>query len=823
MIKDQQQSNLSQDQNKFQQIQNNETQNSLIQANQDFNAVQELQITQDYKQADWRNNIMLNSSDLTLKKSLKSQVAKLAHNKMLTNVLCKIINQKNEQIVQIIYQKNAQKSPELDLQGHLYQINQKYLDQKQEECIILSTGSQKSHTGQREDKEDIQQNNQSQSIKFNQILFILIQQNHQHILEEIQAYQFKDYEQQDQTEAQSQIGYLIERKFNEDTFNSVNNKSSFKNKHFEQMKREIFIKLEEKNYYLCKLLNSNDKQDMFIGYEEQDECQYEDELIQIKYNMTQQELKITQQTFEALQLEYEEIDIQSHNTYVFVLSKKDIENLQSNLKNFNQVLDEIFNILKFKKHFEITFKNENKQQNSEKEIDFLFSFLKNQKYYLCEFNDQQIEGIMLKADHQQIIQSFQDYINLQIYNISLKDDDFTQQDFRQSKDIAEEKEVSSDKTQARPENINLQESILNQNINYEQIQNQYLDDQNNQVQFKNQQTIIENLENQQSTEDLKKNDIFINQANKLKCIQSEEIILKQQDSSQQSKDSYIKNNSINMNQENINLEQFKDFIQMLQRPLENINQEQQPNKQLNHLYNFIQSQQQNTSIDNLVILKEKKNQEKDLIFKNQTDKLKDSIQEENILKQQEVQQQDKDGYTYCKVPRKHEYQEIIVKAWTPAQSIYQKIHEFFLGGQTKLYDIKKIAQNSIVNEENIQSAIDRFNLTTESKGAVKLIFNVAFKKNVVKHIYLIKKFVQIRKSKEEQIAIYDEKRSNLKKQQQKIIDQSEIDYQGQQDNSYAPVKSNINFQTNIQYANKQLKLKRNEHQIPLRYTTKKLN
>ncbi|KAL4477170.1 hypothetical protein ABPG72_008904 [Tetrahymena utriculariae] len=147
------------------------------------------------------------------------------------------------------------------------------------------------------------------------------------------------------------------------------------------------------------------------------------------------------------------------------------------------------------------------------------------------------------------------------------------------------------------------------------------------------------------------------------------------------------------------------------------------------------------------------------------------------------------GYTYCEVPRKPGYHEITIKAWAPAQSIYQKIHEFFLGGQTKLYDIKKIAQNSVLNDENAQSAIDRFNLTTESKGAVKLVFNVAF---------------QSKKRKEEQTAIYNAKRLNLKKQQQKLIDPSEIDQQGYQDNSYAPVI-------------------KNEYTTSLRYTTQKLN
>ena len=49
------------------------------------------------------------------------------------------------------------------------------------------------------------------------------------------------------------------------------------------------------------------------------------------------------------------------------------------------------------------------------------------------------------------------------------------------------------------------------------------------------------------------------------------------------------------------------------------------------------------------------------------------------------------GYGYCEVPSKPGRHELTIKTWAPNQSIYAKVHEFFLGGQTKLYDIKKIA------------------------------------------------------------------------------------------------------------------------------------
>ncbi|KAL4493893.1 hypothetical protein ABPG73_010171, partial [Tetrahymena malaccensis] len=925
MNKDQQQSSLTQDQNKFQLIQNKATQSSLIQTNQNFILVQELEISQNSKQDDWIQNITLNSSDLTLKNSLKSKIVKVARSRTLTNVQYKIINEEKKQTIQMSCQKNRLKPSELDLSCHLYKINQQYQDQQQEECIILSTGSQEFHSGQRstnqnsqiiipfqkidqkntqidefsliqsqnfegesenkkkqtenmfdypdrlaqqkpsqidnrektlssnqisqktvqntkqysesqkeikkeqdsfknnknqqddnkliqkkeediqkqengifisqsitnqiqekikdkdfdnfyqqqdqkdvqeqnkiqqqidskesdivqydpmdkylqekqkkylEDKENDKQNNNCQQDISHQILIDLSQKNYQHIFDEIQAYQFIEYGQQDQTEDQSQVGHFIERKFNEDTFKIIN-KSFIKNKLFEEMENKIFKVLQERNYYICKLLNQNEKQDLFIGYEELGQFQYDDELIQIKYNMTQSELKITELMFDALQLEYQKIDIQSHNTYAFILSKKDIENLQAKLTIFNLALNDALNFSEFQNHSEITLKNTNKQikiQKYEKQIDFLFSFLKDQKYYQCEFNVKQIEGIMLDADLQQIIQLLQDFLIQQIFNQSLKDDDFAQQNFRKSKGIIKEKEAISDKAQTRLENINQQEIIHNQDTIQEHMSNLNLSE----TQFEKKSTKIENLENLQSTENQNKNVILTNPANEQKEINQEEGIQKQNDSSQLNNDSL--NQTLNMQFDHINCYQYHQkisnrFIKILVEVLSEF-------PILLLTLSSIDSWGRNTLQG-----------------------------------------------TYCEVPRKQGYQEITIKAWSSAQSIYQKIHVFFLGGQTKLNDIKKTAQISVLNDQYTQSAIDRFNLTTESKGAVKLTFNAA---------------LQSKKSKEEKTAIYNAKRLNLKKQQQKLIDPSEIDQQGQKKNSSAPVIKQLGvvFQNKISF------------------------
>ncbi|KAL4450410.1 hypothetical protein ABPG74_019308 [Tetrahymena malaccensis] len=615
MIQDDQQNILSLDKNNSKSTQNEAAQNLLTQMKQDFLLSQELEIKQNSKQPDSYQNITLNSFDLTLTKSLKSQIGKVARNRLFTNALCKIINQENKQSVIISYQKNSSKSQELDQNDQSYQNNLKFLDQIQEECIKVSTSFQNNPTVKKlnpqnssistsiqkqkqkksqqnpsqldnwlaqssdiqhqsgcqsqelvqmqvllNSKENLQQNENSQQIcsskidfisdkivqnikdqlslqkeiKLNQSSFeqkknqqedilqlikdediyrqqnlkyesnklgqiqqekkksddmrvqeakqdaekqqniqlqenfkypdnfpfdknqqqkqeksqddiknsqqkyqensleqilVIDEKNYKKILNQIYEYQFNEYEMQEQSEFYTDVGNFFERKFNEDTFNKIN-KNCIQNTHFEQMKNTIFNQLQQRNFYLCKLLSSNEKQDLFIGYEELDTLQYENELISIKYNMTQTEYKITEKMFEALKINCQIIDISINNTYVFILSVSDIEVIQDQIKLFNESLNKVLNYSSYKNYFEISFKDSDqykKFQSQEKQIEFLLSFIKEQTYYMCEFNDKQVEGIMLNLIQQQIIQQLQNFVIYHIFNLSLKEDSFPQQ------------------------------------------------------------------------------------------------------------------------------------------------------------------------------------------------------------------------------------------------------------------------------------------------------------------------------------------------------------------------------------------------------------
>ncbi|KAL4483681.1 hypothetical protein ABPG73_002423 [Tetrahymena malaccensis] len=642
MINGKQQNILSLDKNNSQSTQNRAAQNLLTQTEQDFLLSQELEIKQNSKQSDTYQNITIYYFDLTLAKSLKSQIVKVDRNRLFNNPLGKIINQENKQSIIISYQKNQPKSSESDQSDQPCQNNIRCFDQAQEGCIKLSANlqnnpiekilnpqnSQISPSIQKQDQQKIQINpsqsdnqltqssdiqfqsdkqknetqnmlNQSESIAQQQVLLnpkqiiqqsensqencssksnlicdkvvqntkeqpqlqkvikldqssfeqnknqkennfkqlkeeeiykqqnlqheskksgqisnedqksydlreqeaqqdaqkqqnnksqddkknsqqdkkfqknsleqilVIDYQNYQQILDQIQAYQFKEYEIQKQSEFQTEVGNLIERKFNEDIFNNIN-KNCIKNTHFESMKNNIFISLQQRKFYLSKLLKSNEKQDLFIGYEEQDKLQYENELIYIKYNLSQTEYKITELMLEALNISYQIIDISSNNTYLFVLSADDIENIQNKLKLFNQALNMDLYYSNQKNHFEISLKNQNQCINSKKQIEFLFSFIKEQTYYMCQFNDKQIEGIMLKANKQQITQSLQNFVIYHIFNISYIENSSSQQN-KMDLNISDPIQAITtngqiDKIISLKDSIKQQENAPNQNI-----------------------------------------------------------------------------------------------------------------------------------------------------------------------------------------------------------------------------------------------------------------------------------------------------------------------------------------------------------------------
>ncbi|EAR88325.2 tetratricopeptide repeat protein (macronuclear) [Tetrahymena thermophila SB210] len=235
-----------------------------------------------------------------------------------------------------------------------------------------------------------------------------------------EEYRFEGYEQK-QYDRDEYTGVIQEREWKQEVFDAIN-KGVFKNNNFEKQKSDIIDQLKNQNLYICKLLQSSKKGDLFIGYEELDIAQYNDHLIKISYKQTEKELERDISILQALRLNnYQHFEVEWNNTYIQVLPLSECQLVELKLKNFLMEALPKLNFSKIGRYLEIIIKNNQffKEEKVRKQIDFLFSFLKDQKYYLCEFYDQDIKGIQLSVNYSQIIRSFQDFILNAIFGLNL--------------------------------------------------------------------------------------------------------------------------------------------------------------------------------------------------------------------------------------------------------------------------------------------------------------------------------------------------------------------------------------------------------------------
>ncbi|KAL4510329.1 hypothetical protein ABPG72_008219 [Tetrahymena utriculariae] len=154
-------------------------------------------------------------------------------------------------------------------------------------------------------------------------------------------------------------------------------------------------------------------------YDDNDEFDFKN--VELKVQNKQQKLlsteaKLEQEIdkeileFDILKFQYESIVINENYTHIIILDKEECLSQKKKFKQYIKTILRNLNFQELENLFQITL--ENQQQN------FLISFLKHQKNYLCEFTDQDVQGIMIEDNLQQIIQSFQNYILNSVFNIT---------------------------------------------------------------------------------------------------------------------------------------------------------------------------------------------------------------------------------------------------------------------------------------------------------------------------------------------------------------------------------------------------------------------
>ncbi|KAL4512710.1 hypothetical protein ABPG72_020547 [Tetrahymena utriculariae] len=164
--------------------------------------------------------------------------------------------------------------------------------------------------------------------------------------------------------------------------------------------------------FINKLMHSNEKGDLFVGFQELGESQYNDKIIKILYNLSiEQEKDKNILVLDILKFQYESIQIIENNMHILILDKEECLLLKKKIKQYMESVQKNLNCYQLENLFKITI--ENSEQN------FLIPFLKQQKNYLCEFINQGIQGILIDTNQQQIIKQFQNYILKSVFNITI--------------------------------------------------------------------------------------------------------------------------------------------------------------------------------------------------------------------------------------------------------------------------------------------------------------------------------------------------------------------------------------------------------------------
>ncbi|KAL4511091.1 hypothetical protein ABPG73_008169, partial [Tetrahymena malaccensis] len=318
--------------------------------------------------------------------------------------------------------------------------------------------------------------------KKNQKIALKQLNNIQQIKKIIKDYAFQDQDLQFQNEeeilkdGEGLQQFTPQRQWSKDTF--------IKNNNFDNQKSYIIDKLLENKLYLCQSLAQNEREDLFIGYKNFNSGIYQDLLIKIKFNPSVQELTKDILVMQTLDFSFDHIQIEQNNTHVLFLSLEECIQIDKKLELFVLAIESILNFSKIEKNLEIDFEDIQKQQKQQNQFqistEFLKVFFKDQKYYICEFYNKENHGIMLQANKNLIIQSFQDYI---FNSIFIMDESFSYQQ-NAAFSLNEEKINQKEDKTSQMQDTSTENDHFTQNKSKNQDQSKSLEGENKQENLK---------------------------------------------------------------------------------------------------------------------------------------------------------------------------------------------------------------------------------------------------------------------------------------------------------------------------------------------------
>ncbi|KAL4504986.1 hypothetical protein ABPG73_021833 [Tetrahymena malaccensis] len=153
------------------------------------------------------------------------------------------------------------------------------------------------------------------------------------IFDQIKTYQFNDYEQQ----FESDQVVFYKKVWQQEIFEKING-SEIQGEIFKSQKSKIFEMLKKEQLYLCKVVNSNQIEDLILGffldeYDNFDECEnFNEYIFKIIYSPAQSDIHLQNQILNTLGFQLQIIKLEQENISILGLKKMIILPFQINLK-----------------------------------------------------------------------------------------------------------------------------------------------------------------------------------------------------------------------------------------------------------------------------------------------------------------------------------------------------------------------------------------------------------------------------------------------------------------------------------------------------------
>ncbi|KAL4509013.1 hypothetical protein ABPG73_006399 [Tetrahymena malaccensis] len=154
----------------------------------------------------------------------------------------------------------------------------------------------------------------------------------QKIFDELQNYKFNEFEKKIQ---QDQQGFQVKKVWEQEIFDRVNPKE-IQSEIFQSQKQNIFERLKQEQFYLCKIINTNLKEDLILGFSIDEEDQFDEYVFKIIQHSQQANIDSQNLILKTLGHNIDLIQLEQEKITILALKKIDYLQIQNQFQDLVQ-------------------------------------------------------------------------------------------------------------------------------------------------------------------------------------------------------------------------------------------------------------------------------------------------------------------------------------------------------------------------------------------------------------------------------------------------------------------------------------------------------